>query len=161
MAQNFRTKLPIVEAKIPQKNDTKKLRLEADNVPFLFDHFLDDRVEIMELFFWKIENSTISFWNFLTFMWATTKWSIKSPTTSSLIKIVCTFIFRISTIFVNNHCWGHLQNRNKSPFKCLLTDLSDQIMNFQILFSPIFSLIYISWKRNRLSVWSKNQTNIV
>ena len=66
----------------------------------------------------------MSFWNFLTFMWATTKFSIKSLTTSS----VCTFILRISTIIVDNPWWGQrickyfvwkLQNRKKSSFKYL------------------------------------------
>ena len=90
----------------------------------LFDHFFDARLEIMVLFFWKIANTTISFQNFLTFMWATTKCSIKSLTTSSIKQTVCTFILRISTIIVDNHCWGqrkegkffveNLQNSNKS-----------------------------------------------
>ena len=135
--------------------------------------FLGARVKITVLFFWKIENTTISSWNFLTFMWATTKCSIKSLATSSVKQMVCTictFIFRISTIIVDNLCWGqrfkckffvkNLQNSNKSAFKCLLTDSSDQIMNLWILFSPIFSQIFISWKE-KLSYWSKNQNKDV
>ena len=101
---------------------------------FLFDHFLDARAEIMELFFWKIEDTTISFWNFLTFMWATTKFSFKSLATSS----VCTFILRISTIIVDNPWWGQrickyfvgkLQNRKKKLLQVFKVFM--QIGNFK------------------------------
>ena len=97
-------------------------------------------------------------------MWATTKCSIKSLTTSSVKQMVCTTILRISTIFVDNHCWGQrickyfvgkLQNRNalqKLIWSSFLWSFFDYCSS-TAAFSKIFSVVevparWLSWEPN-------------